>query len=389
VAKFGKVEMKAPVRRPRWGFAALGGLAVVLAVVGIAGAKKPRKTEHAAPTPVTTATAEVRDMPIWIGNIGAAQAWRSVLIRTQVNGKLLRVGFDEGGEVKTGQVIAEIDPAPYQAQLLQAQGALARDTALLQAAKVDLARYQTLRAQDSVAQQTLDTQAALVKQDEGLVMLDQGQVKAARVNVDYCRITSPVNGRAGVRLVDPGNLVSTTDTTGIVSINVIDPIAVIFTVPEGDFQRLVEASDHFRRPMAAQAFSQETGALLGAGELNIADNHVDSASGTVQLKARFRNAAGRLWPGQFLNVRLTLQTLARAVTIPSAALNQSPKGSFVYVVGADRKVTAQPVAVAATQDGLAIVRSGLSGGETVVTDGQMSLDTGMKVAPRPAAQSRS
>jgi membrane fusion protein, multidrug efflux system len=381
--------MKAPVRQPRWGFAALGGLAVVLAVAGIAGAKKPHKAEHTAPTPVTTATAEVRDMPISIGNIGAAQAWRSVLIRTQVNGKLLRVGFDEGGEVKTGQVIAEIDPAPYQAQLLQAQGALARDTALLQAAKVDLARYQTLRAQDSVAQQTLDTQAALVKQDEGLVMLDQGQVKAARVNVDYCRITSPVNGRAGVHLVDPGNLVSTTDTTGIVSINVIDPIAVTFTVPEGDFQRLVEASDHFRRPMTTQAFSQETGALLGAGELNIADNHVDSASGTVQLKARFPNAAGQLWPGQFLNVRLNLQTLARAVTIPSAAVNQSPKGAFVYVVGPDRKVTAQPVAVAATQDGLAIVRSGLNGGETVVTDGQMSLDTGMKVAPRPAAQSRS
>jgi multidrug efflux system membrane fusion protein len=386
---FGKVEMKAPVRRPKWGFAALGALAVGLAIAGIAGAKKPHKAEHNAPTPVTTATAEVRDMPISISTIGAAQAWRSVLVRTQVNGKLLRVGFEEGGEVKAGQVIAEIDPAPYQAQLLQAQGALARDTALLQAAKVDLARYQTLRAQDSIAQQTLDTQAALVKQDQGLVMLDQGQVKAAQVNVDYCHITSPVNGRAGVHLVDPGNLVSTTDTTGIVSINVIDPMAVTFTVPEGDFQRLVAASDHFRRPLTTQAFSQETGAPLGEGELNIADNHVDPGSGTVQMKARFPNASGQLWPGQFLNVRLTLQTLSRAVIIPSAAVNQSPKGSFVYVVNADHKVTAQPVTVATTQDGVAIVHSGLSGGETVVTDGQMSLDAGMRVAPRPAARSRS
>lgn len=381
--------MKAPVRRPKWGFAALGALAVALAVAGIAGAKKPRKHEHVAVTPVTTATAEVRDMPIAISTIGAAQAWRSVLIKAQVNGKLLRVGFDEGGDVKAGQVIAEIDPAPYQAALLQAQGALARDTALLQAAKVDLVRYQTLKAQDSIAKQTLDTQAALVKQDEGLVMLDQGQVNAARVNVDYCHITAPVNGRAGVRLVDPGNLVSTTDTTGIVSINVIDPIAVTFTVPEGDFERLVEASDHFRRPMTTQAYSQETGAPLAAGELSIADNHVDAATGTVQLKARFANASGRLWPGQFLNVRLTLQTLSRAVTVPAAAINQGPKGSFVYVVGADSKVKAQPVAVSANQDGMAIVRSGLSGGETIVTDGQMSLDAGTKVAARPAARSRS
>ncbi len=254
---------------------------------------------------------------------------------------------------------------------------------------MDLVRYQTLKAQDSIAKQTLDTQAALVKQDEGLVMLDQGQVNAARVNVDYCHITAPVNGRAGVRLVDPGNLVSTTDTTGIVSINVIDPIAVTFTVPEGDFERLVEASDHFRRPMTTQAYSQETGAPLAAGELSIADNHVDAATGTVQLKARFANASGRLWPGQFLNVRLTLQTLSRAVTVPAAAINQGPKGSFVYVVGADSKVKAQPVAVSANQDGMAIVRSGLSGGETIVTDGQMSLDAGTKVAARPAARSRS
>lgn len=382
--------MIAPVRRSRWGFVALGALAVVLAIWGLAGPKSRHKPQHNAPTPVTTARAAVQDVPISIEAIGAAQAWRGVLVRTQVNGKLLRVGFEEGGEVKAGQLLAEIDPAPYEAQLLQAQGALARDEALLQEARVDLARYQTLRGQDSIAKQTVDTQAALVKQDEGLVLLDQGQVKAAQVNLDYCRILSPVSGRVGVRLVDPGNLVMTTDTTGIVIVNEIDPIAVTFTVPEGDFQRLTQASDRFRRPMSTQAYSQETGALLGEGELSIADNHVDPATGSIELKARFPNPDRKLWPGQFLNVRLTLQVMERAVTVPSTAVNHGPNGVFVYIVGPDRKARVRPVTLAATQDSLAIIRTGLHGGETVVTDGQMSLEPGSSVAPRPAdSRSRS
>lgn len=382
--------MKAPVRRPRWGFAVLGALAIVLAIWGIIGAKPHRKPERRTAVPVTTARASVRDMPLTVSAIGAAQAWKSVLVRTQVNGKLMRVGFEEGGEVRAGQVLAEIDPAPYRAALLQAQGALARDQALLEAARVDLARYETLHAQDSIAKQTVDTQAALVKQDEGLVMLDKGQVNAAQVNLDYCRITAPVAGRVGVRLVDPGNLVATTDTTGIVILNEIDPIAVTFTVPEGDFQRLMEASGHFSRPLVTQAYSQETGAYLASGELSIADNHVDSSTGSVELKAKFANADRRLWPGQFLNVRLTLQTLQHAVTVPSAAVNNGPNGAFVYVVGPGRKAVMRPVAVATTEQGVAIIRTGLTGGETVVTDGQMSLEPGVKVAPRTdAARSHS
>lgn len=375
----------AAVKRPRWGFAILGALAVILAVWGIFGSRTRHKPEKTPVVPVATARAELRDMPISLSALGAAQAWRSVLVRSQVGGKLLSVGFKEGGQVRAGQVLALIDPAPYQAQLLQAEGALRRDQALLAAARVDLARYQQLRRQDSIAQQQVDTQAALVKQDEGLVMIDQGQVKAAQVNLGYCRITSPVSGRAGVRLVDPGNLVAASDTTGIVSVNEISPIAVTFTVPEGDFQRLVEASGHFRTPMRTEAHSQETGELLDAGELDIADNHVDPASGTVELKAAFANASGRLWPGQFLNVKLTLQTLWRAVTVPAAAVNQSPKGPFVYVIGAGRRALTRPVTVVATQDGVAVIQSGLRRGETVVTDGQMSLAPGMQVSPHPAA----
>ena len=378
----------APPKRNRWGFIALGVVAAALVAWAIFGAKKPAKPQKSAPVPVSTARAVIRDAPVSITQLGAAQAWRSVVVKTQVNGKLLTVAFREGSDVRAGQLLAQIDPAPYRAVLLQAQGALKRDAALLEAAKVDLARYQRLKSQDSIAAQQVDTQAALVKQDEGLVLIDQGQVNAAQINVGYCRIVSPVSGRVGVRLVDPGNIVSTGDLTGLVTVNQITPIAVTFTVPQGDFQRLTEVSDGFRRPMMTQAMSQETGALLDTGELSIADNHVDPSSGTIQLKARFPNAGRRLWPGQFVNVRLTLQTIAHAVTIPASAVNPSPKGSFAYVVGADGKAQARPIVVTAIQDATAVIRSGIAAGETVVTDGQMSLAPGMAVAAPGHARAR-
>jgi multidrug efflux system membrane fusion protein len=355
-------------------------LALALAGWAIFAPKaKPKEPKDQA-VPVAVARAAFRDVPVSIEELGTAQAWRGVLIRAQVNGKLLSVDFKEGSDVRAGQLLAQIDPAPFQAQLLQAEGALKRDQALLAAAKVDLARYQQLRQQDSIASQQLDTQAALVKQDEGLVEIDQGQVNAARVNLGYTRISSPIAGRMGVRLVDPGNLVSTTDTNGIATVNEITPIAVDFTVPQGDFQRVMEASGQFSRPMVVQALSQETGALLGEGQISIADNHVDSQSGTVQLKARFENLDRRLWPGQLVNVRLTLQTLGHALTVPSAAVNQGPNGSFVYVIDRAGKAQARPVRMALGQDGLAVIQSGLGDGETVVTDGQMSLAPGSKVA---------
>jgi multidrug efflux system membrane fusion protein len=379
------------IRRPRWGFAVVAGVAVVLAAVAIFGPKKQAKAARLPVVPVSTASASVQDMPISITELGAAQAWRAVTIKTQVNGKLLSVPVGEGVDVRAGQLLAQIDPAPYQAALLQAEGALKRDQALLAEAKLDLTRYQTLNSQDSISKQQVDTQAALVKQDEGLVEIDQGQVNAAKVNLDYCRITSPVDGRVGVRLIDPGNIVSTTDTTGIISVNQLNPIAVTFTVPEGDFQRLVQASDSFKRPLLTQAFSQDTGQLLDTGELSIADNHVDPNSGTVQMKARFANTARRLWPGQFLNVRLTLSVMEKALTIPATAVNDGPHGSYVYVVGSDDKVAARPVTVSTTQQGVAAVSKGLEAGDIVVTDGQMSLEPGSRVqvhGPKPAGQRR-
>jgi multidrug efflux system membrane fusion protein len=215
-------------------------------------------------------------------------------------------------------------------------------------------------------------------------MVDKGSVAAAQVNVNYTRILSPVTGRVGVRLVDAGNLVSVNDTTGIITINEVTPIAVTFTVPQGDFQRLANLSNGFSKPLATQALSQETGAPLGVGQLNVTDNHVDPSTGTVQMKARFPNADRKLWPGQFVNVRLTVQTLQHAVTVPASAVNQGPNGPFVFVVNDDR-ARVQPVKVTTTQDLTAVIQDGIKPGDTVVTDGQLSLRAGSKVRARGEA----
>jgi len=366
-------------RRFRWGFVALGLLAAALVAWGAQGHKKaaPAKTPVVA---VTTAVATLQDVPVTLTELGAAQAWQGVVIRTQVNGKLLRVPVTEGASVRAGQVLAEIDDSPYRAVLVQAQGALARDSALLLEARANLARYETLSQQNSISRQQVEDQQALVKQDEGIVKLDEGAVAAAQVNVNYCRIVAPVAGRVGVRLVDPGNIVSTTDTTGIITVNQISPMAVTVSVPQNDFQTLMGLTNSFDRPLSVEALSQETGASLGVGQVTIADNRVDSSTGTVELKARFENAPARLWPGQFVNVRIKLKTLPHATVIPTAAVNQGPDGPFAYVVGADSKVSARPIMVALTEGSLAVLKTGLQPGETVVTDGQMILKPGSKVA---------
>jgi multidrug efflux system membrane fusion protein len=367
--------------RFQWGFVALAVVLVGLIAWLVYGGKKPQKATAAPTIAVSTDKVMVKDFPMVVTALGAAQAWQGVLIRTQVNGRLLAVPVQEGSEVKKGQVVAEIDPAPYRAALLQAQGAEKRDQALLDQARLDLVRYQKLATENSIAGQQVDTQAALVKQYEGTVMLDKGAVAAAQVNLDFCRITSPVTGRVGVRLVDPGNLVSTTDTTGIITINEVTPIAVTFTIPEGDFQRLANASQGFSRPLLTQALTQETNTPVGEGQLSITDNHVDPSTGTVQMKAKFANDKRTLWPGQFVNVRLTVQTLSKALTVPSTAVNQGPNGPFVFVVN-DGKAVMHPVQVITTQDSTAVIKTGLQAGDTVVTDGQLSLKQGSKVRTR-------
>ncbi len=377
-------NIAAASRHPRWGWI---GLAILALGVCFGLLVRQRAPAPITPLPVSVSAARavLADVPVSIQAIGAAQAWQSVTIRAQVNGRLQRVPVQEGAEVRQGDLIAEIDPAPYQALLMQAQGALKRDQAQLELARLDLSRYRQLEAQNSIAAQQVDTEQALVRQLEGTVLIDQGAVASAQVNLTYCRITSPVTGRVGVRLVDPGNLVATTDAGGgIISINQLEPIAVTFSVPQADFQRLVGASSFFHRALTTQAFSQDSGAQLGSGELSIADNHVDASSGTVQLKARFANAERKLWPGQFVNVRLTLNVLHAALTIPKSAINRGPEFTYVYVIGADKRVSVRPITVELIQDADAVITAGIRAGETVVTDGQMSLKPGSLISVRSA-----
>ncbi len=371
-------------RRFRWGFVALGVVFVALVVWLWISTHQPAKTTKAPSVPVNTAKATLQDIPVVVSAIGAAQAWQAVTINAQITGKLTYVA-PEGADVQAGAVLAQIDCGPYQAALTQAAGTLRKDQAVLEEAQIDLKRYQTLAAQDSISKQQAEDQAQLVKQDEGVVQTDEGNVAAAKINVGYCRITAPTSGRVGVRLIDPGNIITVAGTTGIVTLNQITPMAVTFTVPEGDFQRLAQASSGFSKPLATAALSQETDQPLGTGELTVSDNHVDQTTGTVTMKAKFPNEAKQLWPGQFVDVRLTLQTLSNVVTIPSAAVNQGPKGAYVYLVGPGNKAVMQLVQVQTTQDTTSVIKSGLKGGETIVTDGQMTLRPGLAVSARPAS----
>jgi multidrug efflux system membrane fusion protein len=372
----------APMRFSRMRLLVLGLIALALLVgVGVFfGRPAPAKTQKSVVVAVSAATAKTQDVPITLTELGAATPWRGVVIRAQVSGRLTRVDFTEGAFVSKGARLAVIDDAPFRAALMQAQGALHRDQAILEEARLDLKRYQTLSDQNSIAHQQVDAAAAAVKQAEGTVLLDQGAVAAAQVNVAYCTIRAPMAGRVGVRLVDPGNIVSPTDVAGLVTLNEISPIAIVFSVPEGDFERLSRISKGFSAPLKARALSQENGELLGEGALTIADNHVDPATGTVQLKARFENADRRLWPNQFVTVRLTLETMSDAVVIPVAAVNPGPKGSFAYVIGKDLTVAPRPLDVAAVEGGEAVIRKGLAAGDRVVTDGQMTLKPGAKVS---------
>ncbi len=382
---------------------AILGIVVIALLIWFVFLNKTAVVLKPQPISVSVAQVSVQDVPVSIVALGTAQAWASDTILARVSGMLISVDFVEGTNVKAGQLLAQVDPAPYRAALTQAQGALQRDRALLAGTRVDLARYRTLAAQDSIAHQTFDDEAALVKQDEGTVLLDEGAVATAQVNLGWCRITSPIAGRTGVRTIDPGNLVTTSSATsmmsgstgtttspiGIVTVNQIEPIAVTFSVPQGDYQRLSDVSNGFRKPLATQALSQDTGASLGTGELSIADNRVDPTTGTVQMKARFANTGDRLLPGQLVNVKLTLQTLSHAMTVPAAAVNQGPNGSFAYVVGIDQKVSMRTIKVGSTQGATVVITSGLQAGETVVTDGQMSLGSGSTVkasVPAPATQ---
>ena len=367
------------MRGYHWGLLAAAAVAAGIIYWLSAGHRVQAGPEASVAVAVATAPVVRADVPVAVTELGAVQSLQGVTIRAQVSGRLQQVAVQEGSDVKAGDLIALIDPAPYQAVLLQTQGTLRHDQALLAIAKLDLERYGQLTAENLISRQQIDTQRALVEELQGTVVSDQGAVDAAQVNLGYCRITSPVTGRVGVRLLDAGNLVSATDAGGIITINQLVPIAVTFSVPQADFQLLSEASDGFRRTLGVQALSQESAAPLGAGVLSVADNHVDASSGTVALKARFENSDRRLWPGQFVNVRVTLRVIANAITMPVTAVNRGPGRTFAYVIGADHIAMMRPITVDSVQGPTAIISAGVQPGEWVVVDGQMSLRPGMPV----------
>ncbi len=361
------------------------GLAMVAAIgLWVAlwpGGNPPRATP---PLPVVAAAATSGEIPVAFSALGTVTPLASVTVRTQISGQLIAVGFTEGQEVNAGDFLAQIDPRPYQAALDQALGQLARDEAQLAGARVDLERYARLIKQDSIAKQTYDDQMATVRQLEGTVRLDQAAVETARVNLSYCRIVAPVAGRVGLRQVDPGNYVTPSDTNGIVLLNQMKPISVLFSLPEDDLEPVLKGSrGGAKLPVAAY---DRTGlARLADGALASVDNTVSTSTGTFQLRAVFPNDDESLFPNQFVNVRITVDVLKNVVVIPGAAIQRGAPGTFVYVVGRDNTVAARPVTLGPSAgDRIAVLR-GLQAGESVVVDGADKLKDGAKVALRPAS----
>lgn len=330
---------------------------------------------------VSAVPAATRDLGIYLTGLGTVTSFNTVTVRTQVDGQLLTVRFREGQLVAKGELLAEIDPRPYEAQLAQYEGQLARDQALLENARVDLERYQTLWSQNSIQKQQLDTQVSLVRQYEGTVKNDRGLIEAVRVNLAYCRITSPIAGRVGLRLVDPGNIAHTTDTNGIVVITQLQPITVIFTLPEDNIGAVVERLTRGGR-MVVDAYDRGQQRKLASGYLMTIDNQIDTTTGTVRLRAEFPNTDSRLFPNQFVNARLTLGVARGATTVPAAAIQRSPNGTFVYVVNQQHTAEARPVTVGMADGDQVEITKGVAPDEAVVVDGADRIRDGSPVEAR-------
>lgn len=337
----------------------------------------------AAPTPVVATAATQGDIDLIVNGLGTVTPVRTVAVKTRVDGELMRVLFEEGQLVKEGQLLAEIDPRAFQVQLQQAQGQLARDHALLENAKLDLERYNTLFQQDSIAKQQVDTQASLVRQYEGAIRVDASQVENARLQLAYARITAPVAGRLGLRQVDPGNIVHAGDANGIVVITQLQPISILFTLPQqqlGDVNRAFAGG-----ALRVDAFGPDNKTVIEQGELKVVDNQVDPATGTIKLKAEFANADKALWPGQFVDVVLTLTQQQNAIVVPSTAIQNGPNGQYVFIVKPDQTVDLRDVKVARSEGDDSIIASGLTRGEKVVTVGQLRLAPGVRIAAESKA----
>ncbi|HTS37636.1 MAG TPA: MdtA/MuxA family multidrug efflux RND transporter periplasmic adaptor subunit [Candidatus Solibacter sp.] len=343
---------------------------------------KPQKAQAAGQRAVSVAVAQVQrqDVPVYLSGLGAVTAFNTANIKSRIDGQIMKVNFKEGQYVTQGELLIEIDARPYQVQVDQLQATLFKDQASLRDAKLNLDRYTALIPSGSIAQQQVDTQKATVDQLDGQVRTDQAQIDSARLNIAYCHITAPFSGRIGLRQVDPGNIVHASDTNPMLILTQLQPISVIFTLPE---DVLPNVAKHMKQgTLQVDAFSRDDQTKLASGKLLTIDNQIDPTTGTAKLKAVFDNKDGQLWPNQFVNADLLLETRKNSTVLPTAAILRGPQGTFVYTVNSDKTVEDKAVTVSLTQGNTTVITSGLNPGDTVVTDGQDKLQKGSRIEPR-------
>ena len=375
--------------RKRW--VAIGIASAVIAVIGASFYLRTKaKGQTPAGTggtglvvPVIVSPVTQRDMPIYLEGLGSVVAFNTVTVRSRVDGQLVKVAFSEGEDVRKGDLLAQIDPRPFEVQVRQAEAQMARDMAQLAQARLTRSRNQALRQENLISQDALDQQSAMVAQLEATVQADRAAVDNAKLQLSYTKISSPLDGRTGLRLVDAGNMIRASDPSGLVVITQLDPIGVLVTLPEDNLRAIREQMS--RHPLAVEAFSRDGSTGLGRGEVSLMDNQINPGAGTIRLKAIFPNPERVLWPNQFVKARVLLTTRKNATVMPAPALQRSQNGTFAFVVKSDQTAEARPIEVGSTEGDLAVVTRGLKVGEQVVVDGQYKLRDGSRVLAKPAA----
>lgn len=374
-------------RKRRWVWLVL---LIVAAIAGVVWYRSRQKTEAAAqarsaqPAAISVAVASVqkRDIPYYITGLGSVLAFNTVTVKTRVDGQIMKVNFKEGQFVKEGDVLVEIDPRPYQVALEQAQGQLAKDVASQNDAKIDLNRYTQLWQEGVIARQQLDTQQATVGQFDGAIQADKAAIDTQKLQLTYAKVTAPISGRVGLRLVDPGNIVHATDANGMIVITQIQPITVVFTIPEDNLPEV--AAQMKKGQLNVEAYSRDDKIKLATGKLLTTDNQIDQTTGTIKLKSVFDNKDDSLWPNQFVNIRLFLTVKKDATVVSSATLQRGTQGTFVYAVDQNSQAQVRNVNVDFIEGNIAVIKDGLNPGEQVVVEGQDKLQSGAKVSTHPA-----